>query len=156
MNGPVCPGARTLKDPGHAPPASQTEPPSGGLPTRQAHHSWWDVRANRVMWGVAALLAGALLGGAVLIGVRPWPCLVARYAGEEAKLRGVDLHAASLRGAYLVGADLSDANLRGTDLSGANLGWVDNGPDADLRGADLRGACLRGLFWDRHISLERT
>jgi hypothetical protein len=52
MNGPVCPGARTVNGPALPQASADTQPPSGGFPSRQAHHSWWDVRAAAALRGI--------------------------------------------------------------------------------------------------------
>jgi uncharacterized protein YjbI with pentapeptide repeats len=100
-------------------------------------------RTSRVASGLAAVLAGSLLVGGLLLSLRLRPYWVARHCGREA-----DLHGAWLTFAPLRRADLTSANLRSAALGSANLVHADlTGADlrsAGLRAADLRGAVLTG------------
>jgi hypothetical protein len=103
---------------------------------------------NRIAWSVCALLAGVVLIGVGVLGLRLRPYYVAIVAGRGANLRRTslrfaplrraDLCSANLRRAGLPGASLRKANLKRTDLRYANLA------DANLRGAILVGANLTG------------
>ncbi|MGI4864189.1 MAG: pentapeptide repeat-containing protein [Janthinobacterium lividum] len=88
-------------------------------------------------------LRGANLGGADLRGADLRDADLRGADLRDADLRGADLRDADLRGANLGGANLGGANLRGANLGGANLRGANLG-DANLRGANLGGANLRG------------
>src|SRR5436309_948810 len=100
--------------------------------------------ANRTPWGIAGLLAVALLGGIIPLLMRLQPYLVAKYRGREADLRAAMLVHAPLAGADLRRVNLRRANLRGANLTKANLCGA-NFTCADLQGAVLAGANL-GYF----------
>jgi hypothetical protein len=126
-------------------------------------------RTNRIAWGLAAVLAMALLGAIALLGVRLRPYWVAKYRGDGAELdhqmliraplagadlmaaslRGVDLHSADLQGALLAGADLSGADLTGADLRNVMMGEVAIG---DILSGPVRisGTKLTGVRYDAH------
>ena len=125
-------------------------------------------KVSRMAWVLAVILAGVLVGGIGLLGLRLRPYWLARYRGDRADLHGaslpfVPLEGVSLNNANLTKADLFRANLRGSDLSGANFAAADLScadltgallTCADLRGADLgdllaRRADLRGIRYDR-------
>jgi len=72
-------------------------------------------KTSRTAWGIAAILAMALLGGIGLLGVWLRCYWVARYRGQ-----GADLHGALLVWAPLSRARLMDANLQRANLAGAN------------------------------------
>jgi uncharacterized protein YjbI with pentapeptide repeats len=115
-------------------------------------------RTNRVVWGLMAILAVAVLGGVAALGMRLRPYWIAAHDGEFADLRAASLFHARLRGAGLGEAHLEGADMRDADLSDANLTFTHLvGSDlrnadltrasvwgADMRGADLRGTKLGG------------
>src|SRR6266567_4394419 len=88
-------------------------------------------KANRMAWGIAAILAVVVLGGVGRLGVRLRPYWVAKYRGKGADLHGVFLILAPLRGADLEAANLQHADLAGADLTQARL------DEANLRYANL-------------------
>src|SRR5205823_15005332 len=57
-------------------------------------------RSSTTMWAIAALLAGGVLVGLTLLGVRLRPYLIARYRGMGADRRGAMLAHAALAGAH--------------------------------------------------------
>ena len=121
-------------------------------------------RTNRVAWGLAAVLAVVVLGGAGVLGVRLKPYWVAKYRGEGANLQGAILIFAPVPGSALNGADLRSANLRGANLAQTSFGvgvriapasdalqsfLIERDPvGADLTGADLTGVRLEGASFE--------
>jgi uncharacterized protein YjbI with pentapeptide repeats len=97
---------------------------------------------------VDAVLEGAHLCGAQLVGVNLkgadlyWALLFG------ANLKGANLEWAVLRGASLKDADLENANLRNADLSQDNLCGSTSLEGANLRGTDLRWTKLTGATYD--------
>jgi uncharacterized protein YjbI with pentapeptide repeats len=90
-------------------------------------------RVTRVVWAVVAI---GIVGATGLLVVRLQPYWVAKYRGQQAKLRGASLPFAPLAGANLVNCDLAKANLFRANLTGAGANV------ADFTGADLTGANL--------------
>src|SRR5438105_1533903 len=76
---------------------------------------------NRVAWGLAVVLAVALLAGLGPLGLWLRWYWVAKYHGQGADLRGAFLILAPLRGVDLEKANLQRANLAGTNLTEAML-----------------------------------
>jgi uncharacterized protein YjbI with pentapeptide repeats len=110
------------------------------LPLHQI--SW---RSRMLMSLSAALLAGGVFAGRVMVGFepfrRPFNLVHATLSGQMfpgEDLRYANLDYANLSGTYLFGADLRHAELFGTNLSGADLSG------AKLTGAALRDAKLTG------------
>jgi uncharacterized protein YjbI with pentapeptide repeats len=95
-------------------------------------------KTSLTAWGLAAILAAALLGALSPLGVWLRFCWVARYHGQMADLHGALLMFAPLRRAQLAGANLRGANLCGADLRDADITMA-NLKDARLYGANLRG-----------------
>src|SRR5207244_1391159 len=123
--------------PGGSAPAGSASPPPWPLPlTATGHRQWegccvslWREREggrdrgepagmrNRGAWGLAAILAGAVLGAGGLLVASPYA--VARRRDAVAALRGGALRGANLQRANLYGANLRRANLKGANLSRA-------------------------------------
>ena len=93
-------------------------------------------KTSRIAWGIAAILAMALLGGIGLLGVWLRCYWVARHRGQGADLEGTRLEGADLRGANLLGWKGREA----ANLTGARCDKDTRWPvgfDAAKQGAKL-------------------